>query len=46
VEREQAAWDAQGGDWNNEVFPAIKDLRGLLARNGAPAEVRPRVCEL
>ena len=27
VEREQTAWEAQNGDWNNEVFPAIKDLR-------------------
>src|SRR6266567_908574 len=28
VEYEQAAYDAQGTDWNNEVFPAIRDLRG------------------
>ncbi|MBI1182319.1 MAG: Rieske 2Fe-2S domain-containing protein [Alphaproteobacteria bacterium] len=34
VEMEQAAHDAQGGDWNNEVFPAIRDLRALLARLG------------
>ncbi len=34
VEREQEAHDAQGGDWNNEVFPAIRDLRALLARCG------------
>lgn len=34
VEREQAAHDAQGADWNNEIFPAICDLRGLLARCG------------
>ncbi len=34
VEREQAAHDAQGADWNNEVFPAIRDLRALLARSG------------
>jgi phenylpropionate dioxygenase-like ring-hydroxylating dioxygenase large terminal subunit len=34
VEREQAAHDAQGADWNNEVFPAIRDLRALLARCG------------
>jgi len=46
VEREQAAWDAQGGDWNNEVFPAIKDLRELLRRNGVPAEACPRVAEV
>jgi phenylpropionate dioxygenase-like ring-hydroxylating dioxygenase large terminal subunit len=37
VEQEQAAWEAQGGDWNNEVFPAINDLRALLRRNGQAA---------
>ena len=36
VEYEQRAYDAQGGDWNNEVFPAIRDLRGVLARCGVP----------
>ena len=36
VEYEQMAYDAQGGDWNNEVFPAIRDLRGVLARCGQP----------
>ena len=36
VEMEQAAYDAQGGDWNQEVFPAINELRGLLARCGVP----------
>jgi hypothetical protein len=34
VEMEQAAYDEQGGDWNQEVFPAIRDLRALLAANG------------
>jgi renierapurpurin 18,18'-hydroxylase len=34
VEHEQRAYDAQGADWNNEVFPAIRDLRGVLARCG------------
>ena len=34
VEAEQAAHDAQGGDWNQEVFPPIRDLRALLAANG------------
>jgi len=34
VEYEQRAYDAQGADWNNEVFPAIRDLRGVLARCG------------
>ena len=34
VEMEQAAHDRQGGDWNQEVFPPIRDLRALLAANG------------
>jgi len=34
VEMEQAAHDAQGADWNNEVFPPIRDLREVLARCG------------
>ncbi|HEY3732041.1 MAG TPA: aromatic ring-hydroxylating dioxygenase subunit alpha [Steroidobacteraceae bacterium] len=34
VEYEQRAHDAQGADWNNEVFPAIRDLRGVLGRCG------------
>jgi len=38
VEYEQLAHDAQGADWNNEVFPAIRDLRGVLARCGRPME--------
>ena len=36
VEYEQRAYDAQGADWNNEVFPALRDLRGVLARCGRP----------
>jgi renierapurpurin 18,18'-hydroxylase len=36
VELEQAAWDAQGGDRNQEVFPAINELRRLLADCGVP----------
>jgi renierapurpurin 18,18'-hydroxylase len=36
VECEQRAYEAQGGDWNNEVFPPIRDLRGVLARCGLP----------
>jgi phenylpropionate dioxygenase-like ring-hydroxylating dioxygenase large terminal subunit len=39
VEYEQRAYDAQGADWNNEVFPALRDLRGVLARCGQPIEV-------
>jgi len=38
VEFEQLAHDAQGADWNNEVFPAIRDLRGVLSRCGRPME--------
>jgi phenylpropionate dioxygenase-like ring-hydroxylating dioxygenase large terminal subunit len=38
VEYEQRAYDAQGADWNNEVFPAIRDLRGVLARCGKPMD--------
>ncbi|HUY69085.1 MAG TPA: aromatic ring-hydroxylating dioxygenase subunit alpha, partial [Alphaproteobacteria bacterium] len=34
VEREQAAHDAQGHDFNNEIFPAIRDVRALLVRCG------------
>jgi phenylpropionate dioxygenase-like ring-hydroxylating dioxygenase large terminal subunit len=38
VEFEQRAYDAQGTDWNNEVFPAIRDLRGVLADCGKPLD--------
>ncbi len=38
VEFEQRAYDAQGADWNNEVFPPIRDLRAVLARCGRPFE--------
>lgn len=34
VEREQAAYNAQGTDRNNEVFPPLRDLRTLLAQCG------------
>ena len=38
VEMEQAAHDAQGADWNQEVFPVIRALRHLLRTRGlAPA---------
>ena len=37
VESEQAAHDAQGGNWNQEIFPVIRELTGLLASCG----VRP-----
>src|ERR1700679_2674392 len=45
VEREQAAHDAQGADWNNEVFPAIRDLREVLARCGVPGRAAVLVDE-
>ena len=39
VEQEQAAHDAQGADWNQEVFPVIRDLRDLLRSCGAEGDV-------
>jgi renierapurpurin 18,18'-hydroxylase len=36
VEMEQKAHDDQGSDWNQEVFPPIRDLRDILAANGVP----------
>jgi renierapurpurin 18,18'-hydroxylase len=41
VEAEQQAHDAQGADWNNEVFPPIKELRSVLARCGVPMDGAP-----
>jgi len=41
VEMEQAAHDRQGADWNQEVFPPIRDLRGLLAANGVRITAPP-----
>ncbi|WP_148360342.1 aromatic ring-hydroxylating oxygenase subunit alpha [Acidisphaera rubrifaciens] len=38
VEMEQAAHDRQGADWNQEVFPVIRELRALLAECGAPMD--------
>ena len=38
VEREQEAHDRQGADWNQEVFPIIRELRALLARCGTPIQ--------
>jgi phenylpropionate dioxygenase-like ring-hydroxylating dioxygenase large terminal subunit len=34
VEEEQKAFDRQGADWNQEVFPVIRSLRTLLVREG------------
>jgi hypothetical protein len=36
VELEQKAYDQQGADWNQEIFPVILDLRELLVRGGVP----------
>ncbi len=38
MEQEQKAHDAQGADWNNEVFRPIRDLRAVLARCGVPPD--------
>jgi hypothetical protein len=46
VEREQAAHDAQGSDWNNEIFPPILDLRRLLAEYGSGLTPAPRLTPL
>lgn len=35
-ELEQAAFDAQGADWNNEIFPIIRTLRELIVDQGVP----------
>ena len=39
VEAEQRAWDEQGEDRNQEVFPLILDVRDVLRANGVP--IRP-----
>jgi renierapurpurin 18,18'-hydroxylase len=36
VEEEQRAFDAQGSDWNQEIFPIILALRRLLVERGVP----------
>ncbi len=38
VELEQQAYDEQGGDWNQEIFPVILALRDLLVRGGIPLD--------
>ena len=40
MQLEQQAHDAQGGDWNNEVFTVIKALRRLLVRCGTSLDAR------
>lgn len=37
VEQEQKAFDLQGADWNQEIFPVICELRSLLKRQGLPS---------
>ncbi len=36
VEQEQRAFDLQGADWNQEIFPIIKELRNVLITQGVP----------
>jgi renierapurpurin 18,18'-hydroxylase len=36
VEQEQKAFDNQGADWNNEIFPVIRGLRDVLVTQGVP----------
>ncbi|HAC62378.1 MAG TPA: Rieske (2Fe-2S) protein [Cyanothece sp. UBA12306] len=36
VEAEQKAYDLQGGDWNQEIFPVLVDVRELLSQKGVP----------
>jgi renierapurpurin 18,18'-hydroxylase len=44
VEAEQRAWDEQGADWNNEVFPLILDVRHVLRSNGVPIRPASAAC--
>lgn len=37
-EMEQAAFDAQGEDWNHEIFPAILSVRRVLTTSGIPID--------
>ncbi len=36
VELEQKAFDNQGADWNQEIFPVIQGLRKVLVNGGIP----------
>jgi len=38
MELEQVAHDAQGADWNREIFPAINELRAVLSSCGQPSD--------
>ncbi|MEU8680355.1 aromatic ring-hydroxylating dioxygenase subunit alpha [Streptomyces sp. NPDC048611] len=44
VEAEQRAWDEQGEDWNQEVFPLILDVRDVLRTNGVPVRPESALC--
>ncbi|MGP3948598.1 Rieske 2Fe-2S domain-containing protein [Streptomyces sp. 7N604] len=44
VEAEQLAWDEQGEDWNQEVFPLIVDVRDVLRTNGVPIRPESALC--
>ncbi|MET9666473.1 aromatic ring-hydroxylating dioxygenase subunit alpha [Streptomyces sp. NPDC006475] len=44
VEAEQRAWDEQGADWNQEVFPLIRDVRDVLRTNGVPIRPESALC--
>jgi renierapurpurin 18,18'-hydroxylase len=39
VEAEQRAFDNQGADWNQEIFPVIRGLRKVLVEQGLPLEL-------
>ncbi|WP_446040334.1 Rieske 2Fe-2S domain-containing protein [Streptomyces sp. SID1121] len=44
VEAEQRAWDEQGEDWNQEVFPLILEVRDVLRANGVPLRPESALC--
>ena len=41
VEEEQKAFDRQGADWNQEIFPVIRGLRTVLIDQGLPLSESP-----
>ncbi|MEN8130498.1 MAG: aromatic ring-hydroxylating dioxygenase subunit alpha [Pseudomonadota bacterium] len=41
VELEQQAFDDQGADWNQEIFPVIQGLRRVLIENGIALKSEP-----
>ncbi|MEM9567995.1 MAG: aromatic ring-hydroxylating dioxygenase subunit alpha [Cyanobacteria bacterium P01_E01_bin.34] len=38
VEQEQQAFDRQGADWNQEIFPVIRNVRDILISQGLPLQ--------